>query len=224
MTAASRACGQPAGDLAQRRVLAREGALAELAAQQPQQRPQPLERLARLVHALLARARAVASASALEREVDLAERPCAAARAPAARRARARAGARCRRWRARAALALGARHHEADADRDAGRDTGAERRHNGAVPSLPRAPWWTVRPAANRKPATYRCPICGHSSARSERAYADRARRRHAPAPPRAQRTACSRRARAVSCPCARTGCAPSRAGRRCGRGCCGRG
>lgn len=21
--------------------------------------------------------------------------------------------------------------------------------------------WWTVRPAANRKPATYRCPFCG---------------------------------------------------------------
>ncbi|HEY2767685.1 MAG TPA: hypothetical protein VGI76_05475 [Solirubrobacteraceae bacterium] len=27
---------------------------------------------------------------------------------------------------------------------------------------LPRAPWWTVRRAANRKPATYRCPLCGH--------------------------------------------------------------
>jgi len=23
------------------------------------------------------------------------------------------------------------------------------------------ASWWEVRPAANRKPATYRCPICG---------------------------------------------------------------
>jgi hypothetical protein len=28
--------------------------------------------------------------------------------------------------------------------------------------SLPPAPWWTVRRAANRKPATYRCPLCGH--------------------------------------------------------------
>src|SRR6516162_8847291 len=27
---------------------------------------------------------------------------------------------------------------------------------------LPSAPWWTVRRATNRKPATYRCPICGH--------------------------------------------------------------
>jgi hypothetical protein len=23
------------------------------------------------------------------------------------------------------------------------------------------ADWWTVRPAQNRKPATYRCPLCG---------------------------------------------------------------
>ena len=22
--------------------------------------------------------------------------------------------------------------------------------------------WWEIRPAANRKPATYRCPLCGH--------------------------------------------------------------
>jgi hypothetical protein len=27
---------------------------------------------------------------------------------------------------------------------------------------LPQARWWTVRRAANRKPATYRCPLCGH--------------------------------------------------------------
>jgi hypothetical protein len=26
---------------------------------------------------------------------------------------------------------------------------------------LERAPWWTVRRAQNRKPATYTCPICG---------------------------------------------------------------
>jgi len=26
--------------------------------------------------------------------------------------------------------------------------------------SLPAASWWDVRPAQNRKPATYRCPLC----------------------------------------------------------------
>jgi hypothetical protein len=26
---------------------------------------------------------------------------------------------------------------------------------------LPRARWWSVRRAQNRKPATYRCPFCG---------------------------------------------------------------
>jgi len=26
---------------------------------------------------------------------------------------------------------------------------------------LPPASWWEVRPAQNRKPATYRCPLCG---------------------------------------------------------------
>ncbi len=29
------------------------------------------------------------------------------------------------------------------------------------VPSLERAAWWSVRRAQNRKPATYRCPLCG---------------------------------------------------------------
>jgi hypothetical protein len=28
--------------------------------------------------------------------------------------------------------------------------------------ALADADWWTVRPAANLKPSTYRCPICGH--------------------------------------------------------------
>jgi hypothetical protein len=27
--------------------------------------------------------------------------------------------------------------------------------------TLPPASWWEVRPAQNRKPATYRCPLCG---------------------------------------------------------------
>jgi hypothetical protein len=26
---------------------------------------------------------------------------------------------------------------------------------------LPKAAWWTVRRARNRKPVTYRCPVCG---------------------------------------------------------------
>jgi hypothetical protein len=27
---------------------------------------------------------------------------------------------------------------------------------------LERADWWTIRRAQNRKPATYRCPLCGY--------------------------------------------------------------
>ncbi len=27
---------------------------------------------------------------------------------------------------------------------------------------LDQARWWAVRPARNRKPATYRCPLCGY--------------------------------------------------------------
>jgi hypothetical protein len=27
---------------------------------------------------------------------------------------------------------------------------------------LPPAAWWTIRPVRSRKPATYRCPFCGH--------------------------------------------------------------
>jgi hypothetical protein len=51
--------------------------------------------------------------------------------------------------------------------------------------SLAPAPWWTVRRAANRKPATYRCPICGHLlAALSEHMLiapeGDTRRRRHA--------------------------------------------
>ena len=84
-----------------------------------------------------------------------------------------------------ATLALGPGQGESDAHGDGGRDGGRQRRHNGAMPSLPRAPWWTVRRAANRKPATYRCPICGHSlPALSEHMLiapeGDTRRRRHA--------------------------------------------
>jgi hypothetical protein len=53
------------------------------------------------------------------------------------------------------------------------------------MPRLPPAPWWTARRAANRKPATYRCPICGrHLPALSEHMLiapeGDTRRRRHA--------------------------------------------
>jgi hypothetical protein len=63
--------------------------------------------------------------------------------------------------RATGALGLRQSHHTYPHGH-ARRDRGRERRDNGAVSSLPPAPWWTVRRAANRKPATYRCPICGH--------------------------------------------------------------
>ncbi len=47
------------------------------------------------------------------------------------------------------------------------------------------ARWYAVRPAANRKPATYRCPLCGaHLPALSAHMLVfpegDRERRRHA--------------------------------------------
>jgi hypothetical protein len=49
----------------------------------------------------------------------------------------------------------------------------------------PKARWWTVRAAHNRKPATYRCPFCGrHLPALSEHMLIfpedDKQRRRHA--------------------------------------------
>jgi hypothetical protein len=50
---------------------------------------------------------------------------------------------------------------------------------------LGRARWWTLRRAQNRKPATYRCPLCGgHLPALSEHMLIvpedDASRRRHA--------------------------------------------
>jgi hypothetical protein len=50
---------------------------------------------------------------------------------------------------------------------------------------LPTAAWWTVRPAHNHKPSTYRCPLCGrHLPALSEHLLiapeGDTRRRRHA--------------------------------------------
>jgi hypothetical protein len=48
-----------------------------------------------------------------------------------------------------------------------------------------RARWYSIRPASNRKPATYRCPLCGgHLPALSEHMLVapegDGSRRRHA--------------------------------------------
>jgi hypothetical protein len=48
-----------------------------------------------------------------------------------------------------------------------------------------KARWWTIRRAQNRKPATYRCPLCGgHLPALSEHMLVvpegDSSRRRHA--------------------------------------------
>lgn len=42
------------------------------------------------------------------------------------------------------------------------RERAGARRENAAMGRLPPARWWTVRRAHNRKPATYRCPLCGH--------------------------------------------------------------
>jgi hypothetical protein len=49
----------------------------------------------------------------------------------------------------------------------------------------PSAQWWTVRRAQNRKPSTYRCPLCGeHLPSLSEHMLivpeGDASRRRHA--------------------------------------------
>src|SRR5260370_6426681 len=50
---------------------------------------------------------------------------------------------------------------------------------------LPQARWWSLRRAQNRKPATYRCPLCGNFlPALSDHILiapeGDAARRRHA--------------------------------------------
>jgi hypothetical protein len=60
--------------------------------------------------------------------------------------------------------------------------------------TLEKARWWVIRPAHNRKPATYRCPVCGRLlPSLSEHMLllpeGDPARRRHA-------HTACVMRAR----------------------------
>jgi hypothetical protein len=52
-------------------------------------------------------------------------------------------------------------------------------------PKAPQPRWWTARRAQNRKPATYRCPLCGnHLPALSEHMLiapeGDTSRRRHA--------------------------------------------
>jgi len=53
------------------------------------------------------------------------------------------------------------------------------------VPKTPEARWWVLRRAQNRKPATYRCPLCGsHLPSLSDHMLivpeGDSSRRRHA--------------------------------------------
>jgi hypothetical protein len=88
---------------------------------------------------------------------------------------------------AQAAVALGLRQRSSSPHQGSG---GQRRRHRcrqrrDNVDVLTPAPWWTVRRAANRKPATYSCPICGHPlPALSEHMLiapeGDTRRRRHA--------------------------------------------
>ncbi len=211
---------QPPPRFAQQLALALIRALAQLVPQQPQQRPQALERLARLVHPLLRRGLRLAARQCVDRDVELAQRhpPLAASQ-----------GLLCQRRKTasqpmllaqHAPLALGPRKCHAHAQRH-------RRRHR----CRQMAPQWIhARPSA--RPMVDGAP-CGESqacdvslsalwssSARAQRAYADRARRRHPPATPCAQPTACSPRASGERCRCARSGSARSRARRRCGGGC----
>jgi hypothetical protein len=53
------------------------------------------------------------------------------------------------------------------------------------MPRLEQADWWTVRRVSSRKPATYRCPLCGYRlHAMSDHVLiapeGDATRRRHA--------------------------------------------
>jgi hypothetical protein len=53
------------------------------------------------------------------------------------------------------------------------------------VPEFGDARWYAIRPASNRKPATYRCPLCGkHLAALTQHMLVtpegDSSRRRHA--------------------------------------------
>jgi len=81
--------------------------------------------------------------------------------------------------------ASGPRQRHAQPQRGPGHERRCQRRHNVAMTGLQQAPWWTVRPAANTKPSTYRCPICSHHlPALSEHMLiapeGDTRRRRHA--------------------------------------------
>jgi len=198
---------QSPGRVAQDRVLALVELLAELRAQQAHERAQTLERLADVVDRLLIESPPVPShvspsaavpaadasishllaAEQLDREVELAERDPPQSLGQGLARQQGEAACALALGLGRATRSLGLRECDTDRHRDARRDRGRERRNNGAMSSssLPPAPWWTVRPAANRKPATYRCPICGHHlPALSEHMLiapeGDTRRRRHA--------------------------------------------
>src|SRR2546426_4630288 len=63
--------------------------------------------------------------------------------------------------------------------------TGEKREDSQPMAKLEQAHWWTIRRAQNRKPATYRCPLCGYQlHAMSEHMLiapeGDTERRRHA--------------------------------------------
>ncbi len=210
--------GQPPGRVAEDRVLALVLPLAQLLAQQPHQRAQALERLARLVDRLLIE---IPPAPACRRS----RRRAARSRDPAGRgRSAARPAATARRVAARS----GARAH-AGAWSSGGCARPAPGRRRRPQPrsrrAWPRAAqqWRSVQAAARPmvdgaprgEPQAGDVPLSNlrSSSTRAQRAYADRPRRRHTPPPPRPHRVrALPPRARAASCvACAMSGCAPHR-------------
>ena len=102
---------------------------------------------------------------------------CPRARTPAPRRARTRSTTT---WTTRTTAAT---RSSRPARRSGCATRGCCIAHHERVPDAPR--WWTVRPAQNLKPATYRCPFCDqYLSALSEhllvKPEGDDRRRRHA--------------------------------------------
>ncbi len=178
--------GQPPASVAQRRVLPRKGLLAQLIAQQPHHSAQPLERLTRLVDRLLIGGAAVPAAEQPDRQVQLPERhaPQAVHRQLIWKQRELPLGGTS--LPSRASLALSPRQRD------------AERR----PPSWQRSSRRTARQWSHAQPsgrALVDGASCGEpqagdvslsdlwsSASRSQRAYADRPRRGHAPPPPRA--------------------------------------
>ena len=113
---------------------------------------------------------------------------------PARARARRGAGARTRSSSTTASPSAASRARRAARTAPSSRSrTCASRSRRTRASSSPmsrleRADWWTVRHAQNRKPSTYRCPLCGYRLHAMSAARADRARGRHEPPPSRARR------------------------------------